>query len=629
MVSRCYSVEELKTSTDRPSPTLLSAPDNHQPSDDGSSSSIDAPDARTGSPSTDVSPAESSLAHQISFTRTDHESFGKLGEVLPLENGLEGGPNCQWKRHSARLSYARLKSPDRFLPERQFQSDVVQLFRLSKNPSQLSQSERIHRRRSSGNDPFRRSNPVRSLSPRRRSPESNRSLSPRHLPRHVEQTALGIWHNAVSLTGPQRAGPSPGWTIGGPLGTPTNPAAAVPDGHGGFLGSGTLSPMHVVNFKTRGTREEYLQMHQSRIALALDIDQASRVIKCYDDTLSSWPTSSFSSPMRDFPSPTWKDDAWVYQGRKKESTSGTPKSLQRAVPSTPFRVLDAPLLRDDYYCSTLAYCYTTRQLAVGLGNRVYIWSEVEGVRHPPLPVFPTSNYVTSLSFSSAGGKHSILAVGRHGGQLVLWSTFDSDVRFETRMPSPVSCVVFKDTTTRRYTRDLFEKWFDSEDLVVGDETGMIWYYSIEWTTPELRRRSSWKSSMTLLAKISAHTQQICGMVWSPDGTYLASGGNDNACLLFDIVKILEKDEFQAPPMYSEHMPGEPVRRSRTNRSHIHLNRMLELHYRSNDGVRGPPQESWSNKDMVRRPAHVSTLGSKSHKFTRNRTLLIPPRPGEA
>jgi len=31
----------------------------------------------------------------------------------------------------------------------------------------------------------------------------------------------------------------------------------------------------------------------------------------------------------------------------------------------------------------------------------------------------------------------------------------------------------------------------------------------------------------LVGSIPAHEQEVCGLKWSPDGKYLASGGNDN------------------------------------------------------------------------------------------------------
>lgn len=84
---------------------------------------------------------------------------------------------------------------------------------------------------------------------------------------------------------------------------------------------------------------------------------------------------------------------------------------------------------------------------------------------------------------------------------------------------------------------------DAEDLAAGDDLGNIWYYSVEWPDDHIRDKHDWNGTMTLLAKISAHTQQICGLAWSPDGIYLASGGNDNSCLLFELREIISPSEL--------------------------------------------------------------------------------------
>lgn len=219
----------------------------------------------------------------------------------------------------------------------------------------------------------------------------------------------------------------------------------------------------------------------------------------------------------------------------------------RMVPSRPFRVLEAPLLRDDFYCSTLAYSSTSGILAVGLGHRVYLWSEARGVQYPPFSDQHPSNFVASLSFSSENGGRSILAVGRQTGLLSLWSTFDSDIRFEISHPNSISCVAFKQTKSRRLSERFSNLEVDAEDLAVGDELGNIWYYSVEWPDDELRDKYDWNGTMTLLAKISAHTQQICGLAWSPDEIYLATGGNDNSCLLFELREIISSQELGSPP----------------------------------------------------------------------------------
>jgi cell division cycle protein 20 (cofactor of APC complex) len=36
-----------------------------------------------------------------------------------------------------------------------------------------------------------------------------------------------------------------------------------------------------------------------------------------------------------------------------------------------------------------------------------------------------------------------------------------------------------------------------------------------------------------VATMSGHTQEVCGLKWSPDGKYLASGGNDNVVNVWD------------------------------------------------------------------------------------------------
>lgn len=203
------------------------------------------------------------------------------------------------------------------------------------------------------------------------------------------------------------------------------------------------------------------------------------------------------------------------------------------------------MLRDDYYCSVLAYCTTLRTLAVGLANRVYLWSEDFGVKYPP---GDSSNrlttYVTSLSFSSTQGGNSILAIGRNTGQICLWSLDDDeDIRFKAQQPTAIACVLFKPVTTHRPS-ERFGSIVATEELLVGDETGDIYYYSIEWMTRNQVEIHGWIGSMKLLAKISMHSQQICGLAWSPSGEYFATGANDNACCLFQVNDILKQE---SPP----------------------------------------------------------------------------------
>ncbi|PFH55595.1 hypothetical protein XA68_17982 [Ophiocordyceps unilateralis] len=44
--------------------------------------------------------------------------------------------------------------------------------------------------------------------------------------------------------------------------------------------------------------------------------------------------------------------------------------------------------------------------------------------------------------------------------------------------------------------------------------------------------------MYLVAKVSLHSHQVCGLAWSPDGQVFASGGNDNLCFLLNTEEII-------------------------------------------------------------------------------------------
>lgn len=67
---------------------------------------------------------------------------------------------------------------------------------------------------------------------------------------------------------------------------------------------------------------------------------------------------------------------------------------------------------------------------------------------------------------------------------------------------------------------------------MGDVLGIIWIYATEWTNDEERKETGWKGSLSVVGKIEAHSSQVCGFAWSSDGSYFASGGNDNKVNVF-------------------------------------------------------------------------------------------------
>jgi meiosis-specific APC/C activator protein AMA1 len=162
------------------------------------------------------------------------------------------------------------------------------------------------------------------------------------------------------------------------------------------------------------------------------------------------------------------------------------------------------------------------------------------------------SWLTSLAFSSTQGCKSILAFGRSDGSLHLMSLYDSMLpRFEVLQPCPIACVTWRPVVTLRPSRSPVShgQLVRTEDLVVGDEIGSVYYYSVEWPDAWEVTRDGWSGSATLLARISVHTQQICGLSFSGDGTMLATGGNDNLCCLFQTQSVLQST--QDNPSYVE------------------------------------------------------------------------------
>ncbi|KAL5119000.1 hypothetical protein ACEQ8H_003129 [Pleosporales sp. CAS-2024a] len=290
------------------------------------------------------------------------------------------------------------------------------------------------------------------------------------------------------------------------------------------MGTGTNAPLYKSTFLNRADPEAELEAYEQRLALALDVDQTDRV-------LQHWPAPTAASKaiynvVSTRNQHNWRDGAWV----KDRTTS----------------MLDAPQLRDDYYCTLLAYSSAAKCIAVGLGNFVHLWSERSGVDTPvALNAVPTATvdgqHVTSLDFSSSQGGQSILAVGRADGRVSLWSPFDIEPRFDATQPKPVSCVSWRPTTVQRPSLRDRAMIVATEELIIGDEVGHIYFYSVEWPPESQSALFDWHGAMTLLARMVVHTQQICGLAWAPDGEMFASGGNDNNCYLFETKKVFRAE----------------------------------------------------------------------------------------
>ncbi|KAK8086083.1 hypothetical protein PG994_001057 [Apiospora phragmitis] len=435
------------------------------------------------------------------------------------------------RRNAAAISRLREagRAHDRFLSPREATTPLSDRFRAIKEPHELSAQERLTRNAGAIPDPFRQPPRPDYLALRDRRTSRSDGYN-----RRSAGTILALSPSTGASDIERQVSAGSVWTVGSiaPAGGP-----AVDTGRGLLLESGTNAPLYRAPFASgRPRSSEDNERHEGRLAHALDINRAQRVLTF--DTFSTFPRYKKKAPGQHFMSnltTTWTGTEWVNDGY-------------------PSRSLTPLVYGDDYYCSVMVFCPNCDVIAVGLGNFVYGWSETSEVsllnRGGGDGV-----WVSSLSFSSEVGFNSILACGRSNGTVSLVSLLDSEgadelppvfkpsPRFEAQHPRAVASLSWSPIPTTRPSLNPNNPGVpvQTENLLVGEDVGDVYYYSVEWPSPWEAAEDNWRGSMTLLACIKAHSQQICGLAWSPDGSQFATGGNDNLCCLYNTNTIAESE----------------------------------------------------------------------------------------
>ncbi|KAI8421857.1 hypothetical protein MSG28_009793 [Choristoneura fumiferana] len=186
------------------------------------------------------------------------------------------------------------------------------------------------------------------------------------------------------------------------------------------------------------------------------------------------------------------------------------KNTTRYIPQAPDRILDAPQILDDYYLNLLDWS-SSNILAVALGNAVYLWNAGTG-DIDELMTLEGSETVCSVQWVQGGGSH--IAIGTSAATVELW---DCEKKKRLRI---------MDGHTGRVGSLAWNMYVVSS----GARDGGVVHHDV-------RQREH------AVATLAAHTQEICGLKWSPDGRYLASGGNDN---LLNIWPIAAGQRYSQP-----------------------------------------------------------------------------------
>ncbi|XP_077471665.1 cell division cycle protein 20 homolog isoform X1 [Stigmatopora argus] len=166
----------------------------------------------------------------------------------------------------------------------------------------------------------------------------------------------------------------------------------------------------------------------------------------------------------------------------------------RYIYSTVDKILDAPAVRNDFYLNLLAWS-SRNVVAVALQNCVYLWDATQGDIVHLMTLENVSDYISSLSWTKDG---SYLAVGTSDCAVQLW-----DVEKEKCLRQ----------ITSHSARVCSLSW-TSHVLSSGSRSGQIHHHDVRVADHHI-------------FTLRGHSQEVCGLQWSPDGRYLASGGNDN------------------------------------------------------------------------------------------------------
>lgn len=178
----------------------------------------------------------------------------------------------------------------------------------------------------------------------------------------------------------------------------------------------------------------------------------------------------------------------------------SPRRTTRKISKTPFKVLDAPELQDDFYLNLLDWS-AQNTLCVGLGTAIYLWSAHTCQVSKLCDLQEEGDSVTSVAWSEKG---HYLTVGTHTGLVQIW-----DAAAEKKICS----------LTGHLGRVGSLSW-SGDTLCSGSRDKSILQWDHRMPVSPTRR-------------LLAHTQEVCGLKWSPDHQMLASGGNDNKLFVWN------------------------------------------------------------------------------------------------
>ena len=192
---------------------------------------------------------------------------------------------------------------------------------------------------------------------------------------------------------------------------------------------------------------------------------------------------------------------------RENSPSLCEKKPMRKISKTPFKILDAPNLQDDYYLNLIDWSGQDI-LAVALGSCVYLWS---AVNNKVSKLCELSEQVTSVAWSPKG---CFLSIGVNDGEIQIWDSIKAKKvnSFTEQHTARVGALGLSNNILCSGSRD---------KTIVMRDVRMDGY----------------------IRKLLEHKQEVCGLKWSFDEQQVASGGNDNKLLVWNIHSTIPVRKF--------------------------------------------------------------------------------------
>ncbi|XP_047983647.1 protein FIZZY-RELATED 2-like [Salvia hispanica] len=206
---------------------------------------------------------------------------------------------------------------------------------------------------------------------------------------------------------------------------------------------------------------------------------------------------------------------------------GPTAKAPRELPRSPYKVLDAPGLEDDFYLNLVDWS-SHNVLAVGMGNSVYLW-HASNSKVVKLCDLQSDDSVCSVRWAQ---HNTHLAVGTNNGKLQLWDTSRCKrIRTMDGHRKRVGALAWSSSTLSSGSRD--------KSILQRD----------------IRAREDYVS------KLTGHKDEVCGLEWSYDNRELASGGGDDRLFVWNqhstqpVLKYCEHTAAVKAIAWSPHLYG--------------------------------------------------------------------------